>query len=219
MDLLAWLETLFAAGYGPFLLSGFLVAGLFVLEMLSLLIGHSFFGMDADFEFEPGAFASAMDWLHLGKVPFAVTLTLLLTFFALLGGGAHALLSSLLPSGLSSWIASGLGLAGSLLSTRAASAVLARAIPMGESYAVSSAELLGNSAELLADASEGSMAQARVVNHLGESLYVYLEPDSPGALLPKGSKAILTRQLSMNRFLARAVPSDPALPSPSEVPR
>lgn len=207
MDLFA---VLISGGYAPFLLAGSGVAAILILEMLGLVVGHSFLGMDLDFDLDAGAFATAADWLHLGKVPAIIVITLLLAGFAV-GGAGLQLLLSVAMSGGSPWLAGLGGAAISGLFTHSTAKILAKFLPLDETSSISTSELLGNTAVMLGSATHGHLAQAKVVNHLGETLYVFLEPDHSGEELIGGTEVVLTKQLSMNRFYATPVPRLPDL--------
>jgi hypothetical protein len=146
------------------------------------------------------AFDKALGWLHVGRVPALVLLVVFLAGFALTGFGLNMVFHWLFGIWLTSLIAVPIAFITALPIVRILGAGLARVIPADETFAVTLDTLVGRVATVLSGtARQGYPAQAKVVNQHGQTLYVMVEPDSPGAF-ESGASVLLVRQISGSRF-------------------
>ncbi|AWN49172.1 hypothetical protein DK419_24800 [Methylobacterium terrae] len=170
-------------GLFPFALAAAVMAGLVVVEAVSLLVGQSLSGLvdgalgheaggggdlataaDADGAFSP---AALMSWINLGRVPFLILLILGLAVFALAGFALQGLAAALLAP-LPTPAAVGLAGAATLPALRVATRALARLIPRDESYAVTADDLVGATAEVtLGPLDDGLPGQVRAMDRHG----------------------------------------------------
>jgi hypothetical protein len=118
------MATLLSSGYQPFVIAGLLMAGLVLIETLSLILGFSLsllldHGFDVDGPVGPdagptgaGLFGSALGWLNAGRVPVLVLLIAWLAAFAAVGFFIQTLSGRLfvpLPTLVAVVISGGLG--------------------------------------------------------------------------------------------------------------
>lgn len=208
----------------PFTLAAVVMTGLVVVEVLSLLVGHSLSGLvdnalgheaggggdlataaDVDGAFSP---AALMSWINLGRVPFLILLILALAVFALAGflvQGLAAALVAPLPALLAVPVAGAATLPALRVSTRA----IAGLIPRDETYVVTADDLVGATAEVtLGPLDEGLPGQVRAVDRHGNTHFLRARA-APGAL----AMAAGTRVLLVDRTEAVfvAVPATPDL--------
>ncbi|GJD77911.1 OB-fold-containig protein [Methylobacterium gregans] len=194
----------------PFSLAAAVMAGLVLVEVLSLLVGHSAsalvdgaLGQDAGLDnavdgpvgtaHAHGALSPAalLSWLNVGRVPFLILLILGLAAFALAGFALQGLAAALvapLPVPLAVLAAGAAALPVLRVSTR----VLARLIPRDESYAVSADDLVGAIAEVtLGPLDQGLPGQVRALDRHGNPhlLRARAAPDAPA--MPAGARVLL----------------------------
>ncbi|MDR1936453.1 MAG: YqiJ family protein [Candidatus Accumulibacter sp.] len=204
----------------PFLLALVLLIALAVIEGLALLLGFSISGWFDDFlpdapdapELPAGdaaghAFDAWLGWLHIGKVPLLVVLTLLLTAFAvggfLINGVAHSVLGDYLPI----FVSTPLAFLGALPVVRFSAGAIARLVPRDETSAEPLANLVGKVGVIInGTARVNYPAQARVKNNHGQTLYVHVEPDDENRQFVTGESVLLVKQISGARFLVIANP-------------
>jgi hypothetical protein len=194
----------------PFSLAAAVMAGLVLVEVLSLLVGHSVaalvdgaIGHEAGLDHAvhgpagPGdahgglSPAALLSWLNVGRVPFLILLILGLAAFALAGFALQGLAAALvapLPAPLAAIAA----LAAAVPVLRVATRVLARLIPRDESYAVSADDLVGATAEVtLGPLDQGLPGQVRALDRHGNAhlLRARAAPDAPA--MPAGARVLL----------------------------
>lgn len=194
----------------PFSLAAAVMTGLVLVEVLSLLVGHSAsalvdgaFGQDAGLgtgldgaavpadAHGPLSPAALLSWLNVGRVPFLILLILGLAAFALAGFALQGLAAALvapLPAPLAVPAAGAAALPVLRVSTR----VLARLIPRDESYAVSAADLVGATAEVtLGPLDQGLPGQVRALDRHGNP-HLLRARAAPDALpMPAGARVLL----------------------------
>lgn len=198
----------------PFLFALILLVAIAVIEGLTLLLGFSLSGwFDEFFSGVPAGDASEhvleawLGWLHIGKVPVLVVVTLLLTAFAMIGffvnGAAHSILGEYLPV----FFSAPLAFLGALPVVRASATVIARLVPRDETSAEPLENLIGKIGIVVnGTARMNYPAQARVKNDHGQTLYVHVEPDDENQKFVIGESVLLVRQISGARFQAIANP-------------
>ncbi|CAO4139602.1 Inner membrane protein YqiJ [Methylorubrum aminovorans] len=208
----------------PFTLAAVVMTGLVVVEVLSLLVGHSLSGLvdnalgheaggggdlataaDADGAFSP---AALMSWINLGRVPFLILLILALAVFALAGflvQGLAAALVAPLPALLAVPVASAATLPALRVSTR----VIAGLIPRDETYVVTADDLVGATAEVtLGPLDEGLPGQVRAVDRHGNTHFLRARA-APGApAMATGARVLL---VDRTEAVFVAVPATPDL--------
>ena len=206
----------------PFTLAAAVMAGLVVVEALSLLVGHSLsalvdgaLGHDADFEAGGGAEAGGsfspaalMSWINLGRVPFLVLLILALAAFALAGFVLQGLAAALLAP-LPTILAVGLAGAATLPALRVSTRTVARLIPRDESYAVSADDLVGAVGEVtLGPLDQGLPGQVRALDRHGNAHFLRARaaPDAPA--MESGTRVLLVDRADA---VYVAVPAGPDL--------
>ena len=198
----------------PFLLALLFLLAIAITEGLALLIGFSLSGwLDhafPDLTHEVNLEASSeswLGWLHIGKVPLLVVVTVFLTAFAVLGFCINGLAYALFGIYPSAFISVPLAFLGSLPIVRLCSAGLARLILRDETSAEPLDKLVGRTAIIInGTAKLNYPAQARVKNEHGQTLYVHVEPDDESIQLEEGESVLLVKQLSGARFQAIANP-------------
>ncbi|WBQ13544.1 YqiJ family protein [Hyphomonadaceae bacterium BL14] len=149
-----------------------------------------------------GPLSAVLGWLCVGKVPILVLLIAFLTVFGLTGFAVQGLSGALFGFALPSALAAVPALAAAIPATRASGLVLSRILPKEQTEAVSSASFVGRIAVITrGDAREGLAAEAKMTDSFGQTHYVLVEPDEPGAVLASGSAVLLVRQAG-SRFRA-----------------
>ncbi|GHU33680.1 membrane protein [Betaproteobacteria bacterium] len=198
----------------PFLWSVILLLAIAVVEGLALLLGFTVFGGFDDFSPDVSSgdglghiFDAWLGWLHIGKVPILVVITLLLTAFSIAGfvlnGVAYAVLGVYPPV----WVSVVVAFLCALPVVRALAATLARLIPKDETSAEPLENLVGRVGVIVnGTARVNYPAQARVKNDHGQTLYVHVEPDGEDLQFVVGDSVLLVKQISGVRFLAIANP-------------
>ncbi|CAO4141112.1 OB-fold-containig protein [Methylorubrum aminovorans] len=207
----------------PFTLAAAVMTGLVVVEVLSLLVGHSLSGLvdnalgheagggdlataaDADGAFSP---AALMSWINLGRVPFLILLILALAVFALAGflvQGLAAALVAPLPALLAVPVAG----AATLPALRISTHVIAGLIPRDETYVVTADDLVGATAEVtLGPLDEGLPGQVRAVDRHGNTHFLRARA-APGApAMATGARVLL---VDRTEAVFVAVPATPDL--------
>ncbi|MEE7457014.1 hypothetical protein MPAR168_20370 [Methylorubrum populi] len=190
----------------PFTLAAAVMAGLVLVEALSLLLGQSLSGLvdgalgheagggdltsaaDADGAFSP---AALMSWINRGRVPFLILLILALAAFALAGFVVQTLAAAVvapLPAALAVVLAGAATVPALRLSTR----TVARLIPRDESYVVSAEDLIGATAEVtLGPLDQGLPGQVRTVDRHGNTHFLRARA-APGApAMESGARVLI----------------------------
>lgn len=217
--------TAFAsAALFPFTLAAMVMGGLVLVELLSLLIGHSASGVvdsmlghdaapdlhgpDADLDAHPDwSPAGWLAWLNVGRVPFLILLILALAVFSVIGFGLQGIAGS---SGgtLSAWIAVPVALAASVPVLRVTSRGLARIIPRDESYAITADDLVGAIGEVtLGPLDSGLPGQVRVLDRHGNAHVVRARAAEGEPAMGQGSRVLLIDRAD-SVFLAMPVPAE-----------
>ncbi len=192
----------------PFALALALLLAIVLIEGAGLLIGISMSGwldhLLPDIGGSLENLSSAwLGWLHVGKVPLLVLLSLLLTNFAIIGFSLVGISRSLLGFALPALLSAPLALLGALPLVRVSALAIARFIPADESTAVPLSSLVGRIATVInGTARLGYPAQARTRNDNGQTFYIHVEPDNGDTEFTVGDSVLLVRQLSGARFQA-----------------
>jgi hypothetical protein len=192
----------FASQNLPFAVSAITSLSLVLIQLLSLLVagidlGESIdnllpdFGVDADADVDidvdaspeadvavsPSSFAVALDWLHLGKIPFFILLILVLCSFGVSGLMIQYIFREFFEFLMPGIIASGLAFATTLPIVHFLGKPLAKLFKE-ETSAVSQDSFIGSIATItLGIAQVGRPAEAKLVDRYGRPHYVMVEPD------------------------------------------
>jgi hypothetical protein len=203
--------------YAPFVVSFGMMLVLGVFELVSLLVGLSLtehlgaalsthFGLDHADGAHPGITGSCLSWLHVGRVPLLVILTLFLLGFSLAGVSLQCAAHVLVGSSLNMTIAIAMAVLASLLFTRHAGALIARFIPAVQSRALSENEFIGAVASMVgATASKGVPGQARFIDRFGQKHYLRVEPMKDDDRLSDGMRIVIVERASDSLFRAVAL--------------
>jgi hypothetical protein len=204
------MTSLFMPGNEPFVAAIGLMIAIGVLEGIALLVGFSItehagsllavhFGIDhgADAGPDTGAVGQFLGWLHVGRVPLLILITLFLLGFAIIGlvlqSAMHALAGFALPPALAAFVAA----CGALPFVRKAGGLIARVLPQNESSAMSEIDFVGRTAQIVTgEASAGNPAEARFVDEFGHPHYVRVEPDDAGKMFARGATVLIVSRVS-----------------------
>lgn len=170
-----------------------------------LLVGH--FGLDhADSDADIGAVGQCLAWLHVGRVPMLVVLTLILLGFSVGGLSLQYVVHACFGVMLSPSVAAVIAMPGALIITRHFGGLIGKYVPAVQSSALSEAEFVGSVAQIVTGiASKGMPTQARLVDRYGQPHYVRVEPRNEGMSLAKGMKVVLVEQISESLYFAVAL--------------
>ncbi|WP_322094377.1 OB-fold-containig protein [Paraburkholderia bannensis] len=226
------MTSLLQPGYAPFIVAIGLMIVIAVLEGVTLLFGfsvtthagnllaHQLFDIDhAASGAETGFIGQLLGWLHVGRVPFLVLLTLFLTGFAIAGlllqWVLHALFHFMLPPALAAVVA----LPFSLLFVRKTGKPLGRLVPQEETSALSEIDFIGRAVRIVTgEATQGNPAEARFVDEFGQAHYVRIEPDEAGLTFVRGQTVLITARVSGSLYRAIVSPRHLSPSAPSSAP-
>lgn len=143
------MSSIIQPGTGPFWVALMVVAGLGLVELLSVLLGASASGLIDDGlghhgpgEHEAGMLGGWMSWLNAGGVPILVLAVILLSAFAVFGFAIQGVFGAVLRP-LSATLAVPVALFLAIPTTRWVSRGLARVIPRDETSVLSQEEFIG----------------------------------------------------------------------------
>ncbi|KJF74890.1 OB-fold-containig protein [Agrobacterium arsenijevicii] len=144
------MEGIVQPGTAPFWIALLTVAGLGIVELVSVLLGISASGLiDDSFSYhapgdtEAGLLGSWMSWLNAGGVPLLVLAVILLSAFSVAGFSIQAIASATFLGPLPLYAAVTGALAASIPTTRSLSLAVAKIIPRDETNALEQADFLG----------------------------------------------------------------------------
>lgn len=129
-------------GSEPFWLALLVVAGLGLVELVSVLLGTSASGILDDGIDDAGLVGPWMSWLNAGGVPILVLAVILLSAFAAFGFAIQAVASGM-AGPLPAFAAVPAALAAAVPATRWISRGIARIIPRDETSALDQADFVG----------------------------------------------------------------------------
>jgi hypothetical protein len=202
------LDLFLAPESWPFAVAVALLLAIAIIEGAGLMLGMSVSGwLDQLLPDDPvpaeGLAEAWLGWLHLGRVPTLVLLTLLLTGFAVIGLAFNGLLHGLFGFYPSPLIGAPLAFFGALPVVRLGAAGIARIMPKDETSAVPLASLVGHIAIVVnGTARIGYPAQAKTRSEGGQTFYVHVEPDRDDVEFKTGDAVLLVNQISGARFHA-----------------
>ncbi len=199
------------------------VFGLFLLEILSLMLGGSVLAigsdapdvdMDIDLDLD-GDFDLDIDmpaetdlpeittvapsglagWLGMRDVPFLIWLVSFLTLFGLSGLVLQEVVTALAGAPLPVWIAGMIALAPATFGARFIARVIAAIMPKTESSAMRMRFLGGHSGVITqGTARRGKPAEARIKDRFGNTHYLRVEPLDDTEAIPKGRDVRVIRK-------------------------
>jgi membrane protein implicated in regulation of membrane protease activity len=207
---------LLEAGFQPFVTAGLVLVGLCLIEVVSLLFGHSLSGavdhmlgldhadVDAHAEIPHGSvldlhadsphgnlFGSFYDWLNAGRVPLLILLMAGLGTFSVVGL-ALQIVAMHLAQPLPTLVAALLAFLAVIPTTRSVSRVLARFLPRDESYAVDERDLIGRTGVVtLGPVDAASAGRAKVLDAYGNVHFPRVRSARDGLVIPQGAKVLV----------------------------
>jgi hypothetical protein len=201
------LDALFAAEVAPFFFAGGVLALVAMIEGLALVIGasatHWLDGAMADLDPSEGLVSSALDWLHIGKVPILAIIVIFLVAFSATGFVVQFATRSAIGSFMPMPAATGVALLAAIYAVRVLGATLGRIVPKDETSAVPDASLVGRVGTIvIGAATAGKPAEARLRDEHGGTHYVMVEPEETDESFETGASVLLVRHLSGRRFHA-----------------
>lgn len=205
----------------PFSISLAIVTGLFILEIISLLLGGSLMAigsdgpeidLDAEADFDLSietdtdvipdadtdialAPSSLLGWLGIKQVPFMVWMISFLTIFGLSGMILQSISFAVLSYFIPSAIASLLVMVPTLATVRTISEIVAAIMPKTESSAMSKRFLGGHHGVITqGTAMRGKPAEAKIKDRHGNLHYLRVEPLDDAETLSKGCDIHIIRK-------------------------
>ncbi|WP_170113405.1 YqiJ family protein [Ahniella affigens] len=207
------------------------VVALAAIEVLAILLGHSFGHwldgllpdgfdvhvdghIDVDVDGAGSVFDKLLGWLHFGKVPTLVIITVYLMSFGMVGLGLQIGARSLLDGFLPGWIAAGAALPLSLPIGSRLAGFIGRLLPRDESQVIKRHHLLGRLATIvIGEARQGSPAQAKLRDEFRTTQYFMVEPNQPGEVFRQGEQVVVVAMLGTvfraERFDPKLIEHDP----------
>jgi membrane protein implicated in regulation of membrane protease activity len=197
------MDALLVPGYQPFTVAGLVMAGLVLIETISLVAGLSLSefidqGFDVDSHGghhadlgENGLMGGLLGWVNAGRVPALILIITWLAAFAAAGFVIQTIAISLwaaLPALAASLLAFLLALPATRFTTRAVSFI----IPREETYAVSDDDLVGRVAEVtLGPLDQGPAGRVKVQDSHGNWHFLMAKAAEGQEPLPIGAQVLL----------------------------
>jgi hypothetical protein len=196
------MDALLVPGYQPFTVAGLVMAGLVLIETISLVAGLSLSefidqGFDVDSHGghhadlgENGLMGGLLGWVNAGRVPALILIITWLAAFAAAGFVIQTIAISLwaaLPALAASLLAFLLALPATRFTTRAVSFI----IPREETYAVSDDDLVGRVAEVtLGPLDQGPAGRVKVQDSHGNWHFLMAKAAEGQEPLPIGAQVL-----------------------------
>jgi len=197
------MDALLVPGYQPFTVAGLVMAGLVLIETISLVAGLSLsefidqgFDLDAHGGHhadlgESGLLAGVLGWVNAGRVPALILIIAWLAVFAAAGFMIQTIALSLwaaLPALAASLLAFLIALPATRFTTRAVSFI----IPREETYAVSDDDLVGRVAEVtLGPLDQGPAGRVKVRDAHGNWHFLMAKAAEGQEPVPTGAQVLL----------------------------
>lgn len=184
-------------GTEPFWVALMVVAGLGLIELVSVLIGASASGLLDDGlghhgpgDHEAGLLGGWMSWLNAGGVPILVLAVILLTAFAVFGFMLQSLAARLLGP-LPLLVAVPAAFLAAVPTTRWASRGIAKVIPRDETNALSQAEFIGLIGTVtIGPLDQGHPGAVRVKDRY-DNVHILRARAAPGYLMATGTLVLI----------------------------
>ncbi|MGU3496131.1 OB-fold-containig protein [Xanthobacteraceae bacterium A53D] len=208
------MQALVQPGTEPFWLALMVVAGLGLVELVSVLLGASASGLLDDGlgyhgpdHSEAGVLGGWMSWLNAGGVPLLVLAVILLSAFAAIGFALQSVAAGILtPLPLILAVPASFALA--LPLTRWSSRGVARIIPRDETSAVKQADLIGRLGTVtLGPLDQGKPGSVRVRDSHG-NIHLLRATAADGHVIETGALVIIADGAD---GLFQAIPAPPEL--------
>jgi len=203
----------------PFSIALAVVFGLFLLEIISLLLGGSIMAMgsdapdidldlDTDFDIDMDVDLDAevatdisiapsgfVGWLGIKEVPFLIWMVSFLTVFGLSGLVLQSITHSITGALFPGLIASLIMLFPALYGAKFIAAIIARIMPKTESSAMRMRFLGGHHGVISqGTAKRGKPAEAKIKDRHGNTHYLRVEPLEDTAEIPQGTSVHIIRK-------------------------
>lgn len=205
----------------PFAIALAVTAGLFALEILSLLLGGTVLGLggegpdidvDADFDLSadidaegfdfaadtgdaPAAPSGLLTWIGARDVPFLIWLVSFLTMFGLFGLILQSMIASILGAPVSASVAAMIVVIPAIAVTRFIANWVALIMPKTETSAMRTRFLGGHRGTITqGTAARGKPAEAKIKDRHGNIHYLRVEPLDDTGVFPAGSDVTLIRK-------------------------
>ncbi|GIT86607.1 hypothetical protein ROBYS_16230 [Roseobacter sp. OBYS 0001] len=215
------LDTFLTPESYPFALALALTAGLFLLEIVSLLLGATILGLggegpdidvEADFDLSvdidtdgfsmpadgietPTSPSGLLSWLGIRDVPFLIWLVSFLTMFGLIGLIIQSIATNALGAPLFTSLAVVVALIPSIAITRVIANWVALIMPKTETSAIRTRFLGGHLGTITqGTAARGKPAEVKIKDRHGNMHYLRVEPLHDDDVFPKGSNVTLIRK-------------------------
>ena len=191
------MEGIVQPGTAPFWIALLTVAGLGIVELVSVLLGVSASGLlDDSFshhapgDTEAGLLGSWMSWLNAGGVPILVLAVILLTAFAVFGFMLQSLATRMLGP-LPLLIAVPAAALAAVPTTRWASRGIAKVIPRDETNALSQSEFIGLIGTVtIGPLDQGHPGAVRVKDRY-DNVHILRARAAPGHLMATGTLVLI----------------------------
>lgn len=199
----------------PFTLALIVVAGLFLLEIVTLVLGGSFLSMeadapdidvdlDADFDIELDmdvdtdlaiAPSGLLGWIGIKDVPFMMWLVSFLTMFGLSGLVLQSVLQGFIGAPLPAALAALIALPAGLFGAKFIARIIATIMPKHESEAMRTRYLGGHHGTITqGTAKRGKPAEAKIQDRFGNFHYLRVEPLDDADVIPQGAAVHVIRR-------------------------
>lgn len=208
-------EIFFNAQSYPFTLALILVAGLFLLEIVSLILGGSILSLeadapdidldlDADFDIDLDieidtdvaiAPSGLLGWIGIKDVPFMMWLVSFLTMFGLSGLVLQSALTGISGAPLPAVLAAIIALPAGLFGARFIARIIATIMPKHESEAMRTRYFGGHHGTITQGiAKRGKPAEAKIQDRFGNFHYLRVEPLDDADVIPQGAAVHVIRR-------------------------
>ena len=216
------LDQLSSAPFLPFSISGGVMLGLLLLELLFALVGKPLsalldhvagHGADidhgADHAHGPvhGKFGNALAWLNAGRVPGLILLILALAWFSAAGFAVQGIADAIAKP-LPAWVASVAALLLAAVPLRVTSRAVSYIIPRDETYVSTHGDLVGMTGMVtMGPVRKGMAAKARFRDQHGNVHFPRIEPFRDEDVIEEGVAVLAVEARGTTIAVTRAKPS------------
>lgn len=191
----------------PFSIALCVVLGLFILELISLILGGSIMAIgsdapDVDLDIEPdldtdvsGSPAGVLGWLGIGEVPFLIWLVSFLTVFGLSGLFLLTVAGTVTDLTPPLAVTVPIAIGAATYCARFIARIVATIMPKTESSAMRTRFLGGHHGTITqGTARRGSPAEAKIKDRHGNTHYLRVEPLEDDVEIPQGADVHVIRK-------------------------
>lgn len=208
------MDSIVQPGTAPFWIALLTVAGLGVVELVSVLLGASASGLlDEGLDFngpgdmEHGLLGGWMSWLNAGGVPLLVLAVILLSAFAAAGFGIQAIITQFREP-LPLYAAMTGALAVAIPVTRWSSRGLSKIIPRDETSVQEQADFIGLTGTVtLGPLDQGHPGTVRIKDRY-DNIHILRAKAAPGHIIETGASVLI---VDGAKGLFQAIPAPAAL--------